>query len=95
MFYLDIQFVHSHLGMIYATYILERLFVCHFGLCTFFVFYTKFFGLGLRMFKYNDNNKNRYNDASYSYNNINQSGEISPVENYEIEIIATRPALNK
>ena len=39
--------------------------------------------------------KTRYNDASYYDNKSNHYGKISPVNNDEIKIIGTRPALNK
>ena len=38
--------------------------------------------------------QNRCNYSSYSWNNSNQSGNKSPVNNHNIQIIGTRPALN-
>ena len=35
-----------------------------------------------------------YNDASYSYNNGNQYGKISPSKKDEIKVVGTNPALN-
>ena len=46
--------------------------------------------LYLRMSNYNDGNKNRYNDALYSYNSSNWYGKISQVEYDEIQIIGTK-----
>ena len=46
------------------------------------------------MSNYNDN-KNRYNDASYYYNKSTKSDKVSPVEDDEIQMIGIRPALNK
>ena len=47
------------------------------------------------MFNYNDSKRNRYIDASYYYNKSNQYGKISPVKNYEIQMIGTRTELKK
>ena len=50
---------------------------------------------GLRMFNYNDNKNYIYNDASYHYNKSNQNGKKSPIEDDEIEIVGTRPVLDR
>ena len=38
------------------------------------------------MFNYKDNKQNRYNHASFSYNNINKSGKRSPVKTDKVQI---------
>ena len=81
--------------MISVKHILGSSFVCHFGLCAHFsCLIVKWLELGLSMSNYKDK-KNRYYDKLYSYNNSNKSGKISPVYHDEIEIIGTRPSLNK
>ena len=50
--------------------------------------------LGLRIPNYNNHKIYRYNDASCCYNKSNHPSKISPVEDDEIQIIDTGPALN-
>ena len=47
------------------------------------------------MSNYNDNKNYIYNDASYHYNKSNQNGKKSPIEDDEIEIVGTRPVLDR
>ena len=82
--------------LISATYVLGCSFIYHSRLCTCFPFLIiKQFEFGLEISKYNYNKKNIYKNASYSYNNINQYGKISPVDSDEIQLFWTNPALNK
>ena len=48
----------------------------------------------LKMSNSSNNNQNRKNYAPYSYKRINQIGERPPVDDDEIEIIATKTASN-
>ena len=57
--------------------------------------YIKFSELCLRTSNYRDNKNNRFNGAKYSYNNINQSGKILPVDDDETGNIVKRPEMNK
>ena len=65
--------------------------------CVMYLFqflYIKYFELGLEMSSFNDNQQNRYNDASLSQNKSNQSGRRSLVENYEFQIVVTKISMN-
>ena len=46
------------------------------------------------MSNFNNNKTNYKNDALLSYNKINQTGEISPFENDEIQNFRTKPSSN-
>ena len=65
--------------------------------CVMYLFqflYIKYFELGLDMSSFNENQQNRYNDASLFHNKSNQSGRRSLVEIYEIQIVVTNISMN-
>ena len=54
----------------------------------------KYFELCLEIYKINNNKQISYNYASFYYNKNNKSGNISPVANDEIIIIAAKTSMS-